>query len=335
MKTKIKKLEEVRWGFVGCGDVTEKKSGPAFSQIPDSSVIGVMRRNGSLAEDYARRHQIPKWTDQAEILFQDSDINAIYVATPPSTHAQYAFMAAEAGKHIYVEKPMAMTYKECRMMNKAAHQNHVHLFVAYYRRALPYFKKIKEILHQGTIGDVRMVHSRLFYPGPSIPIPDDQLPWRLRREVAGGGLFVDLGSHQLDLVDHLLGKVVLAKGIPANQAQKYPVEDVVSASFQLESGIIYQGSWCFSVSSHDERDEFEIIGTRGNIRFSTFTFQPIQVKSSDGESTYEFPRPAHIQKDLIQRVVNHLLGKDDCPSTGLTAARTTKVISHLLNPFYS
>ena len=150
-------MDTVRWGIIGCGNVTEVKSGPGFQKARDSSLVAVMRRNGDLAKDYAQRHSVPKWYDDAQALIDDPDVNAIYIATPPSSHKVYTIMAAQAGKPVYVEKPMALNFAECQEMIGACQEAAVPLFVAYYRRSLARFLKIKELLDAGAIGEVRFV----------------------------------------------------------------------------------------------------------------------------------------------------------------------------------
>lgn len=198
-------MESVKWGIIGCGSVTEVKSGPGFSKARNSQLVAVMRRNGALAEDYARRHGVAKWYDQAADLIGDPDVGAIYVATPPPTHTSYALQAIRAGKPVYIEKPMGMDYDDCKIVLDAAQEHNVPVYVAYYRRALPYFLKIKELLDNGLIGDVRAVTVTQYRKADTVD--PDHLPWRLRPEISGGGLFHDLGSHTLDVLDMLLGYV--------------------------------------------------------------------------------------------------------------------------------
>ena len=136
----------IKWGFIGCGEVTKYKSGPAFQKIENSEVEAVMSRNGEKAQKYAQERGIPHWYDDAQELIDDPEVNAIYIATPPSSHATYAIMSMKAGKPVYIEKPMAVTYEECCRIHRISHETGVHCFVAYYRRYLPYFKKVKALL---------------------------------------------------------------------------------------------------------------------------------------------------------------------------------------------
>jgi predicted dehydrogenase len=320
----------VRWGIIGCGDVTEVKSGPGFQKAKNSTLIAVMRRNGELAREYARRHNVPKWYDDAEALINDPEVDAVYIATPPSSHKEYALSVAQAGKPVYVEKPMAMNSEECQTMIDVCKKAGVPLFVAYYRRALERFLKIKELIDSGIIGDVRFVNILFFQPN-SID-PEKELPWRVRPEIAGGGLFVDFASHMLDFLDYILSPITSVQGIASNQLSLYPVEDIVSGAFRFQSGVQGIGTWCFS--SFRKNDNTEIIGSKGKISFSTFDAQPIKLTTLNGETEYAVVYPQHIQQPLIQHIVNDLIGIGHCPSTGETAIRTTWVMDQLLKQYY-
>lgn len=328
-------MKQVNWGMIGCGNVTEVKSGPAFNKITGSRLVAVMRRDREKAEDYARRHGVPKWSDDADEIINDADVNAIYIATPPDSHAEYALKAAAAGKPIYVEKPMARTFQECRQMIAACTAANVPLFVAYYRRRLPGFVKVKEWVDDGAIGEVRMVQIVLHTPPRPDDFHSDNLPWRVQPEIAGGGYFYDLASHQLDYLDYVFGPITSATGIAANQAGLYPAEDVVSATFMFESGIVGSGSWCFTVTAKNHRDEIEIIGSRGRIRFSTFGHDAIRLESDTGAEEFQPSKPEHVQQPLIQTVVDELLGRGTCPSTGETAARTNRVMEAIVKGGFS
>jgi predicted dehydrogenase len=321
-------VRTIRWGIIGCGNVTEVKSGPGFQRAQDSSLAAVMRRNGDLAQDYARRHAVPRWYDDAQALIDDPDVNAIYVATPPSSHKQYTLMAARAGKPVYVEKPMALNYEECQEMLQACEEAGVSLFVAYYRRRLARFLKIKELLDAGAIGAVRLVTILLHQPARPSELDPANLPWRVLPEIAGGGLFVDLASHQLDFLDYVLGPIAAAAAFSANQAGNYPAEDIVSGVFRFESGVQGMGTWCFN--TFDAVDRTEIVGSHGRITYSTYGSEPVLLTTEAGTTEFSIPYPAHIQQPLIQSVVDDLLGRGHCPSTGESGARTSRVMAQML-----
>jgi len=318
----------IRWGIIGCGNVTEVKSGPGFQQAEGSRLVAVMRRDADKARDYAERHGVPRWYDDADQLIRDVEVDAVYVATPPSSHAEYALRAAAAGKPVYVEKPMARDADECRRMINACRAAGVPLFVAYYRRALPRFLKVKELLDTGAIGTPRFVTVTQYYA--SGQYDPASLPWRVRPEIAGAGIFLDLASHTLDILDFLLGPVAESKGVAANQAGLYPAEDCVAASLAFASGTLGSGVWCFTAFNKGPVDANEIVGSRGKLRFSTFGTEPIELATPEGVSLHPAVTPPHIQQPLIQTIVNALNGGPPCPSTGETAARTSAVMDAIL-----
>jgi predicted dehydrogenase len=321
-------MDHVNWGIIGCGNVTEKKSGPAFNHVEGSKLVAVMRRNAAKAEDYARRHGVPKFYSDATLLINDADVNAVYIATPPDTHAKYAIEAMKAGKAVYVEKPMARNIAECKEMNRISEETGQPLFVAYYRRRLPSFLKIKELIDKREIGDVKYLHVQLHNPLKPEEIDPEKVPaWRVFPEISGGGYFHDLAAHQFDYLEYLLGPIKEAKGISLNQAGCYPADDITTATFLFESGIVGTGSWCFSVPENLKTDTTVIVGSEGKITFSFFEHQDIFVEKSDGsQQHYHIPHPENIQQPLIQTIVDQLLGAGESPSTGKTGIRSTMIM---------
>jgi predicted dehydrogenase len=321
----------IRWGMIGAGDVTEVKSGPGFQKARDSALAAVMRRTGHLAEDYARRHQVSRWYTDAEALIRDPEVDAVYIATPPDSHCEYTLMAAAAGKPVYVEKPMARYAAECQIMLDACQQAGVPLFVAYYRRALPRFLKVKQLVQEGAIGEVRSVHIRLSRRMSAAYLDPQKLPWRVQPDVAGGGLFVDLGSHMLDFLDDVLGPVRQAAGLAVNQAGAYPAEDHVVALFSFDKDVVGTGDWCFD--SFEDSDWFEFVGTDGKLGFAFFDETPLSLTTSVGMTEFAIPNPPHVQQPLIQTIVDELLGRGSCPSTGVSGLRTAKVMDQILDSY--
>ena len=325
------KDSEVRWGVLGVGKVCELKSAPAMNTIPHSKLVAVMRRDPEKAQDYALRHGVPNWYSRAEDLIQDPEVNAIYIATPPHVHLELTQLAPAAGKPVYVEKPMARTYVECLQMIDACKLAGVPLFVAYYRRKLPHFLKIKELLEHGDIGELRTVHINLKQVLTPNLVSQTETNWRVIPEIAGGGYFYDLASHQLDLLDFFFGKITHASGYSTNQAKAYPAEDLVTGSFVFENGVIGTGNWCFSTSDTSEIDEIVIDGSKGQIRFATFGEGAFALlRPNQNPLHFHLELPHHIQRPLIQSIVEELLGKGSCPSTGVTAARTNWVMEEIM-----
>jgi predicted dehydrogenase len=329
----FKILTMVNWGIIGCGNVTEVKSGPAFSKIRDSQLVAVMRRDAVLAEDYARRHNVPKYYSKASDLINDNDINAVYIATPPGSHAVYAVEAIKARKPVYIEKPMALNYSECKRINRTAEKYNVPVFVAYYRRALPGFLLVKDLIEKGKIGKVQFLQIQLF-KALSEEEKKGKPSWRVDPAIAGGGHFFDLASHQLDYLDFLFGPVQKVKSVVVNHAGLYKAEDFVSAEFQFYNNIICTGIWSFCVPIENGRDIIEIIGTKGSIKFSTFNFEPIVLTSESGNQEFINERPEHVQYNLIEKIVQSLNGNGSSPSTGITGARTSKVMDEVVAEYY-
>jgi predicted dehydrogenase len=322
--------DKVNWGMIGAGDVTEVKSGPAFNKVDDSRLLMVMRRDLEKAKDYAERHHIPHCTNNADDIFNNPEINAIYVATPPSSHAEYTVRAADAGKHVYVEKPMARSYSECKEMIRACDSNGVKLFVAYYRRELDYFKKIKELVDGHGIGQIRYVEIKLVLPPTKADYDRDHLPWRVDPKIAGAGYFYDLASHQFDFLDYVFGPVKSARGHSSNQLNLYEAEDIVTASFTFESNILGSGLWCFTSEAGERIDTARVTGSEGTLTFSFFGRSPIEVTKDGETSSYSIDYPQHVQQPLIDTIVRDILGEGKCMSTGESGARTNWVLEQIL-----
>lgn len=324
----------INWGIIGCGKVTELKSGPAFNKVENSRLLAVMRRNRELAEDYALRHNVPKVYFSAEALIGDDDINAVYIATPPGSHREYALKALQAGKPVYIEKPMALNYQECAEINEAAAKYNLPVYVAYYRRTLPGFLKIKNLIDSGEIGKPRFVVFHIF----NYHSEDEKagrLPWRVMPEISGAGHFFDLASHQLDYLDFLFGPVREISSLAINQGGLYDAEDFVSASFLFDNNIAGTGIWSFSSPREANRDTFEVIGEKGLIKTSTFTYDPIVLINGEGTKEFMNERPENIQYYLIEQIVKSLSGgPDNVVSTGITAARTSRVMDEVVRKYY-
>ena len=330
----MSKIQEIHWGIIGCGNVTELKSGPAFNKVEHSKIVAVMRRNADKAADYAKRHGVPKSYSDADSLINDPEVNAVYVATPPDTHASYAIQAMRAGKPVYVEKPMARTYQECQEMIRVSEETGMPLFVAYYRRSLPAFLKVKELIDNGIIGKPMTVNVRLHKSVPERDLKPETQFWHVNPDIAGAGYFYDLGSHQFDYLDFLFGPVIQVHGIAVNQAKYYPVEDTVTGTFRFGNGVIGTGSWCFVVAKGNEEDIIEINGTKGKLSLSSFQHGDVKLTTPEGTVSFSFQNPENIQHHLIRQVVQELRGDGECVSTGKSAARTSAVLEEMVKEYY-
>lgn len=327
----MKHLDKVRWGFIGCGEVTEKKSGPAFSMVEGSKVVAVMSRDKEKAASYAKRNNIPRWYTDPQLLIGDEDVNAIYIATPPSSHATFAIMAMKAGKPVYIEKPMASSYEDCARINRISQETGVPCFVAYYRRYLPYFQKVKELVNSGKIGKIINIQIRFAQPPRDLDYSNKNLPWRVQADIAGGGYFYDLAPHQLDLLQDMFGCILEAEGYKNNIGKLYDAEDTVSACFKFESGIPGSGSWCFVAHESAKEDRIEIIGDKGMICFSVYTYDPIALHTENGREEIQTENPPYVQLPIIKSVIEHLQGKSICTCDGISATPTNWVLDRILN----
>ncbi len=325
--------DTIRWGFIGCGEVTEKKSGPAFSLVPGSSVVAVMSRRAERARDYAKRHNISRWYSDAQVLINDPEVNAVYIATPPSSHATYAIMAMKGGKPVYVEKPLAASYEDCLRVNRVSKETGVPCFVAYYRRLLPYFQKVFSIVESGTIGTIVGTQIRFAVPPRDVDYHRTDLPWRVQRDIAGGGYFYDLAPHQLDLLQQLFGPITRATGFCSNRAGLYETEDTVSAAFQFHNGLPGSGTWTFCAHESARTDRIQIIGDRGRLDFSVFTYEPIKLYTQEGRQEIIVENPPHVQLPLIAKVVEHLQGKSICDVDSVSATSVNWVVDRILGKF--
>jgi predicted dehydrogenase len=325
-------MKTVRWGMIGCGDVTERKSGPGFGKAAHSELVAVMRRNGALAADYARRHGVPRWHDDADAIIRAPDIDAVYVATTPDSHRDYVLRCAAAGKPVLVEKPMALDHGQCRDMIAACRAAGVGLWVAYYRRALPRFLRVRDLVQSGAIGQVRMVVSRQFQRDrPPAEMNPGSPPWRVDAALSGGGLFVDMASHTLDILDFMFGPTGEVRAFAGNQAGAYGPEDTVTATYRFASGVHGSGAWCYAADRDEEYSE--IVGANGRIRFSTSKPVPIRVMRGDAIEEIAMDDPPHVHQPLIETIVGELNGQGRCPSTGECGARTTWVIDQILREY--
>lgn len=310
----------MRWGIIGVGDVTEVKSGPAFQQVPGSELVAVMRRSADLAQDYARRHNVPRWHSDADEILGADDIDAVYIATHPNSHADYTRRAALAGKAVLVEKPMAVNADECRSMTDACDAAGVPLWVAYYRRALPRFEHVRHLLAEGAIGEVRAVNSVRFQP----PRPRS---WQNVPGLSGGGWFFDAACHTLDWLDYLFGPLRDVCGGAIGHGR--PLEDTVAISYRCGDGIAAAGTWCFDVAT--EYDRTTIVGTKGTVALSISAPDAMEIVRDGARQIVRVPDPPHVHEPLVRTIVGEWNGVDRCPSTGATATRTAVVMDTILS----
>nr|WP_299171657.1 Gfo/Idh/MocA family oxidoreductase [uncultured Allomuricauda sp.] len=317
----------IRWGVIGCGSVAEKKSVPAYQMTEGFEVAMVMRRDAEKAKDYAQRHKIPNWTVNAMDIIENPEIDAIYIATPPDSHKFYALLVAKAGKPCCIEKPMTSNFQDSLEVYETFKAKELPLFIAYYRRSLPRFNKIKEWLDEGQIGTVRHIHWQKTKPPSDIDL-SKQYNWRTDKEIAPGGYFDDLASHGLDLFTYLLGDIKRANGLATNQQNLYSAYDAVTASWIHENGVTGEGNWNFG--TFHRVDKVEILGSKGKITFSVLDEAPVELENGEGFQTLTIPNPEHIQQFHVENIQKHLLGGAAHPSQGISGLHTSWVMGCIL-----
>jgi len=319
-------MGNIKWGIIGCGDVTEKKSGQAYNKIPGSSLVAVMRRDAAKAADYASRHGVSKWYSDAEQLLNDPEVNAVSIATPPAFHLEYVLVALNKGLNVYVEKPVTRNAAEALQMADAVKQTNGRLTVAHYRRALPMFLKVKELIENDTIGDVRTVQIRMWKTTEPDLVARTETNWRVQPELSGGGYFHDLAPHQLDLMLFYFGEPTNYHGFSLNQSETTPADDHVCGQILFKNKVVVNGSWCFNVAESEATDTCEIIGTKGKITFPFFSSFYVSWKNETGSETLEFTHPEHIQQPMIEKIVAYFNGEGPNPCTIEEAVTAMKII---------
>jgi 1,5-anhydro-D-fructose reductase (1,5-anhydro-D-mannitol-forming) len=322
-------MQSVRWGLIGCGDVAEVKSGPALQKAEGSALVAVMRRDRAKAEDFARRHGVPRAHTDADALISDPDVDAVYIATPPSSHCALALRVAAARKPCLVEKPMATSHGDCLRMIEGFHGAQQPLWVAYYRRALPRFLKVRELLRDGVIGRVTSVH---MYVSDPLATGESARAWRFNPDISGAGLFLDLASHYFDIVDFLAGRITAATGFAINTGKSYAPEDVTVSAFQIGDSLLGTGVWNFNAS--ESSDSMTFTGSKGHLRTAVRSDADITVTRDGQQNTYRFRNPPHVHQPLIQTIVDELRGRGRCESTGETGARASWVMERCLEGYY-
>ena len=193
-----------------------------------------MRRNGAKAKNFAERQQVPHWTDTAQNILENKDIDAVYIPTPPSSHLSYTLAALAAGKHVYLEKPMAIA--EAQQICDAVSQSRAKLTVAHYRRKLPAFLKVKELLENKSIGSITLADIKILQPRNADIVAKSEENWRLTPDISGGGYFYDLAPHQIDLLYSYFGPINNACGFYQSSHNNPLVKDTVNGIIHFENG---------------------------------------------------------------------------------------------------
>lgn len=251
-------MRPLRWGILGCGDIAGKTFAPCLLVSPLCELTAVARRNAAEAQAFAERFGVPHWdTDDASLLAR-ADVDAVVIATPPHRHREQTLAAAAAGKHVLVEKPMALTPGECREMIDACRAAGVRLGVAYRRRLFPQVVRAKQLIAEGAIGRVTLVRGH--YSG-RMDLPEGE--WRVDPEIGGGGAMLDMACHRLEVQLNLGGPVTEVMAMVDTVAMPWRVDDSACLTLRFASGAL--GVHSTTLTSPPRYDFIEVDGTEGKL----------------------------------------------------------------------
>lgn len=322
--------QPIRWGFLGCGKVVRKKSGEAFRCVPNSTIHAIMRRDPAAAEEAARHFGAPLWCSTKESLLS-SDIDAVYIATPPGLHYEQAMACLAAGKPVYVEKPFARNYTEAARLTEAFHAAGIPLYVGHYRRALPRFLKIRQLLQEGAVGKVLSVD---FYLNRIFDPEEAKRSWLYNPSLSGGGKFYDIAPHTVDIFQFLFGQIREVSGSALNLNVGCPLENLVTMDVVTEQQV--RGHLRFCCTAAEKADRMKVTGTDGTMEFSVHGKQDILLYDRRGRQRQQLliPDPVTVEQPMVQTVVEDLLGTGRCLSRAEDALSTYRVIDRVLEDYY-
>lgn len=277
---------------------------PALRDLPDCALVSVSRKDFSQVESFATEFGARKWVQNWRDLIADDEIDAIYIATPVYLHAEQTVAAAQAGKHVLCEKPMAMNIKECDAMIDAAKANGTFLGIAYYRHFYPVVNRIKEILASGEIGTI--VSAQIEACSHYNPLAGEQLHWRLIKEQAGGGPMMDIGCHRIELLINIVGPIVKVSGGVANRLYyDRQIEDTASALFEFEGGA--HGYLLTAHSTFESKDTVKIYSTGGSLYVDHLNSGRLRIVSADNDRIEECPNHKNLHEPLIENFTRAVL----------------------------
>jgi len=321
-------MADLRWGLIGCGDISRKRAAPALRDAPGSTLAAVCRKRTELARAFADEFGAARVHADWRELVTDPDIDAVYVATPLAPHAEQAIAAAEAGKQVLCEKPMAMDVASCDRMIAAAQANGVKLGVAYYRRFYPVLVRVKELIESGELGVPLMACLQAFERFDTVP--GQPTPWRLVKAQAGGGPMMDFGSHRLEMLVSLFGDVESVTGW--SDKLLFPereVEDSAGASLRHKRGV--RAELLISHAANEARDVVDIYLSEGSLHIGVLNNGELRVVSSEGTRVESLPPHANLHQPLVEDFVKAIQEHREPGVTG----EDGRAIQRLLTEVYA
>ena len=319
-------MNVLNWGLIGAGDIVRKRIAPALNELENCKLIAVSRGRAELAEAFAAEFGVEKWYADWREMLADDNIDAVYIASPVNMHAEHTIAAAEAGKHVLCEKPMAMNGPECDEMIAACNANNVKLGIAYYRRFYPVVERIRQALSSGEIG--RPVFAQINTFEYFNPEPDHPRRWFVEKAKSGGGPMMDFGCHRLEILTDLFGKVKSTTSMIANVEFDREVEDTAAVLLQFESGPC--ASLVVTHAAHESQDTLDIFCTTGSIHIKSLNSGEIQIKTPAGDRTESHPPNANFHVPLIGEFANAVLSNRE-PRVG---GETGRIVASIEDEIY-
>ena len=291
----MSETKRLRWGLMGCGDIARKRVAPALGDLANCELVAVNRARAELAEEFAREFGARRWYRDWRELLADPEIEAVYIATPVDLHAEQTIAAAEAGKHVLCEKPMALNVAECDRMIAACRAHGVQLGIAYYRHFYPVLNRVQEVIESGEIGVPVLAQVNAFEMFN--PQPGDPRFWLVDRARAGGGPMMDFGCHRLELLIKILGPVKSAVGLVRKVLFDRAVEDTAVATLEFENRAC--GVLTVTHAAYEPQDTVSIFGSRGSLAIPLLNRGELRIRTPDGERVESHPPHRNIHQPLI------------------------------------
>jgi predicted dehydrogenase len=319
----VSEKAEVGWGLIGCGDIAAKRVASALRDTPGSALVAVARARAELAAAFAREHRARRSYASWKDLLGDPEVGAVYVATPVRLHPEHAVAAAEAGRHVLCEKPMALDVAGCERIRAAARAHGVRLGVAYYRHHYPIVGRLRALLGSGEIGSPVLASVQAFERFD--PGPDHPRAWLLRRSESGGGPMMDFGCHRIEVLLDLLGPVERVDAFPTNvRLRNREVEDTCIARLRFRSGA--EAVLSVSHAARESRDSVEIFGSDGSLHVPVLNQPRLRVVTADGARDEDHPPPANLHQPLVADFVRAVQEGRDPTVTGEVGLEVSRVL---------
>lgn len=290
-----------QWGILGAGDIARKHVAAAMQQAPGHRLHAIMRRDRAEAERFARDFGVERAYTDARAFVSDPQLDAVFIATPPSSHAEFTALAAAAGKHVICEKPIATSVADAESMIAVCAQHKVRLMICHYQRFNRRHQQMRRWIESGAIG--RVVSARLNFSSYSPPAAD---AWRYDPLVAGGGPVMDLGSHCLDLLTYLCGPIESGVVLKSALAFQTSVEDTATTLLRLASGAhaTVTNHWSARLPDDAARSVVEVWGTEGSLvahpLFSKDHSGTLLLHRDSGTEDHSLPPQGKIHEDVIE-----------------------------------